>query len=158
MAAPKTLDEKLSMPHLRPTEELKAEAEEAVNGKRAEPADPRANREYPFQFKWTDSAGKTWSGPFVSKILTLGEQSLVGTLRARLSGSVAYEALDDFTKELNYLVANLSYSLKDRPEWAKDLRELDDIALLQALFAEVAKHEATFRGQRKTEVGSKEGG
>lgn len=153
-AAKNDLVSKLSMDHLKDTKDLVADVEEAVEGKRPEIPDPRGQREYTFDFKWDDSSGKLWSGKFTSRILTLGEQSLVGVLRAKLSANVPYDSLDDFTKELNFLVATLTYALKDRPKWADDLRKLDDIALLQALYAEVSAHEATFRGQRKVEEGS----
>lgn len=147
-AAKSDLASKFEMSHLKDTAEMVAEVRETVEGKLPEPPDPKANREYPFDFSWTDTAGKKWEGKFVSKILTLGDQSLVGVLRARLGGSVPYEAMDDFSKELNFLLANLTYALKERPPWAEDLRKLDDMALLQALYAEVAQHEATFRKPR----------
>lgn len=145
------LTKKLEMPHLRPTNELAAEAVEAVEGAKPRVEDSRESSEYTFDFDWKDRKGKRWTGKFTSKILTLGEQGLVGILRARLSGNVPYESLDEFTREVNFLVAHLTYALKERADWAQDLRSLNDITLLQALYAEVAKHEAIFRGGSPTE-------
>lgn len=152
------LAKKLEMDHLKDTADLVSELETEVEGKSPEKrTDPKNNSKYTFDFKWEDGTGKVLSGKFTSKILTIGEQSLVGILRARLSAGIAYEALDDFTKELNFLVANLTYSLEERPRWAEDLRKLDNIEILQALYVEVAAHEATFRGQRTEKRGSEEG-
>ena len=156
--AVENLASRLEMTHLQDTADIVSEVEAAVTGKRAEPPTSKASREYPFDFKWESPTGKSYTGKFVSKILTIGEQGMVGILRARLVANVPYEALDDFTKELVFLVATLTYALKERPTWAEDLRNLDELELLQALYAEVASHEATFRGQRKTEAGGKEVG
>jgi hypothetical protein len=88
-------------------------------------------------------------GDFTNKVLTIRERQMLGVMRARLSGGMTYDALDPLTNEINYMVAHLAFSLgdeKDRPEWARDLRDTENVALLQALYAEVASHEAMFFG------------
>lgn len=127
--------------------EAKQEAEQAVV-KAVDPApkaDPKMLREYLFEFKFTTPGGKVFTGTFTNKILNVREKELVGIMRARLSGGIAYEVLDTFTKELNMMVSHLSISLKEKPDWAKDLLDLDE-EVIHALYAHVAEHEATFRG------------
>lgn len=137
--------------HLKTTQELKDDViqtievhTESPNKKRVD--DPRANKEFTFQFKWKDTAGKVWKGEFTNKILTIRDRQHVGITRAKLAGGLDYRSIDPLTEEINLITAHLMYSLTKTPEWAKDLMALEDVSLLQALYTEVASHEAYFFG------------
>lgn len=133
------------------TEELKASVEESMEDKKEEidPNDPRLEESYTFNFKWKDGRGKLWEGTFTNKILSIKEQQGVGVMRATLSGGVDARALDVYTAEINAMIAHLSFSLIQTPKWADDLRELKDVKLLQAIYQEVADHEAMFFGNEQ---------
>lgn len=156
------------MPSLgQSTADLKKQAEAAVEAKTPEQTkeekadrDPRTKPEYPFDFEWKDGNGKVWKGKFKNTRLTIRQQQLVGVLQAQMSGNTPYNALDGLTQEINLMIAHLAFSLDEeaRPDWGKDLRDLDSIELLQALYKEVALHEAIFHGLRPIEEGSKKGG
>ena len=107
---------------------------------------PKAQKEYTFNFNWTDGRGKLWRGEFTNKILNIGERSLVGNMRARLAGGLAANALDILAQEINYMLAHLAFSLVTKPDWAKELQELDDVRLLQEIYEEVSSHEVIFLG------------
>lgn len=144
------------------TDEMKAHieavAEKPVNETPPED-DPKLERSWPFPFRYVDGRGKVWSGDFRNKILDLGERRLVGIMRAQLAGGMPANALDPSTTELNYMLAHMTFSLEERPDWAKDLNALLDIDLLGAIFEEVASHEATFRGRGPAAAqGKAEGG
>ena len=111
--------------------------------------DPRAQREYTFPINYMDASGKAWMGEFTTKILSVHERQRVGILRAQLSGGMPVESLDALTSELNLIVSHLTYSLTERPKWAETLRNIDDFAILQAIYGEVASHEAFFLGWEK---------
>lgn len=112
--------------------------------------DPRDNREYPFDFKYTDGRGKVWKGRFVNRVLSIRDRQSVGVIRAGLAHNAPVAALDEMTQEINLIIGHLSVSLIERPDWAKDLQALDDVRLLQELYLEVAQHEAHFLGYAKT--------
>lgn len=140
------------------TEELKAEVEKAGKLTPEKPKfdedDPRAQREYSFEFNWVDGRGKAWSGSFINKILSIRDRQLVGVMRARLAAGMPVESLDTYTAEINLMIAHMTFSLTEQPSWAADLRSLDNVELLQALYTEVLGHEATFHGSGTSEDAS----
>lgn len=156
------IDKLKSMPHL---DKLREEAQSAVGTANApqetnaprEP-DPRDAREYVFSLKYVDGRGKHWEGEFKNKILTLRDRQQVGILRARLADGLPLTSLDILTAEINLMLAHTAYSLIEWPDWAGRenddrkkvlaLDKLDDVELLQAIYAEVDSHEAYFRGRR----------
>ena len=73
----------------------------------------------------------------------------MGVMRSILGGGRPLESLDALTVEINLMVAHLMHSLDERPEWAKNLRMLDDPGLLQAIYTEVDSHESFFLGWGK---------
>jgi hypothetical protein len=133
-------------------QEMKNDIEQAIPPTPEKEVDslenPKSNREYPFLFQWEDSKGKRWEGKFVNKILSVGEQSMVGVMRARLAAGAPIEALDPLTVEINLMIAHMTFSLVEKPEWANDLRGLLDVGLLQAIYMEVSSHEAFFFGRK----------
>ncbi len=109
--------------------------------------DPRNQKEYTFSFRYkAPHSKKVYAGRFTNRVLSIAQRQMVGMLRARYAGGTPFVELDIFTVELNAMLAHLEVSLTDRPDWAKKLTELHDWKLLQALWAEVALHEATFCG------------
>jgi len=137
------------------TPDLRAEAEKRLAGT-AQP-DGRTNKVHTFHFRYVSAgSGKVWDGPFTNHVLTLRERQLVGIMRARLGGGLPVEALDPLTAEINLMLAHLEVSLDNRPDWAKNLAQMEDLGLVQSLYAEVAAHEATFLGWGKV-AGTGEG-
>lgn len=148
------LQEKLAPDHLvdipDDPEDLKAEVENAV-----EPAkkaiedrlnDPRNAEQFTFTLQHRDARNKLWEGTFTTKILTVGERQLVGVMRSRYQGGAPLESLDASTADINMKLAHLSYSLVNFPKWAEKLRELKDPGVIDAIYREVASHEAFFLG------------
>jgi hypothetical protein len=135
----------------RDIESEKKDIESRISGQKQSRKDPRAMKEYSFMLNYTDPTGKQWTGQFTNKILSLQERQYVGALRARFAGGLNYESLDDLTAEINLMLAHLEYSLTERPDWAKDLSGMTQLTVVQAIYAEVASHEATFLGYRKSE-------
>lgn len=155
-----TLKKRLEPDHLKNVTEadLKSELDQAMEKaeEKSAPAqtdldDPKLHREYPFEFDWTDLRGKRWKGPFVNKVLSIRDRQMVGVMRAKLAAGVPLDSLDDLTQEINLMVAHMTYSLVERPDWAKDLLALDDVRILQELYGEVLAHEATFLGYAKAQ-------
>ena len=133
------------------TEDLKAEIKSSTSLPPSE-KDPseelKCHKEYPFDFSWTSPNGKAWKGKFVNKILTIADRQNAGVTMARLGGGMPTESLDVLTEEINVIIAHMMFSLVKTPEWAKNLRELHEVSLIQAIYKEVASHEATFFGPR----------
>lgn len=154
--AEESVAKKLTPTHLVPEtptdlEKAKEEIKKQTRAKDKEAPDlddPRYQREWVFDFSYTDKRGKTWQGKFKNSILSLRQHREKGILRSQLSGGVPFDSLDPRTREQIFIVSHLSYSLaiEPRPDWAMDLESLDDYDLLAALYGEVAQHEAMFLG------------
>lgn len=142
------LEEKLRPTPMVPETETELRKTLEAEHTKGEPKgpNPRHERVYTFDFVWKDGRGKKWEGTFQNQILSISDRQLVGIMRARMGSNAPVEALDALTRELNLMISHMSFSLIERPDWAKDLRALQDVRLLQALYTEVAEHEATFFG------------
>ena len=145
------------------TEDLKEEvqkAKEQVEEPEEKPEKPdeklKMEKEYTFDFDWTNPRGKRYKGKFTNRILTIGERQDVGLARARLTGGLPIDSFDAVTREINLIIAHLTFSLVKRPEWAQDLAQLHEVNLLQEIYMEVASHEAIFSGRKPFEKGSNE--
>lgn len=149
---PQEMEDRLDPKHLRVSDMAKhaqEQAERVEQGITASPEeddDPKAEKTYTFQFNWKDSRGRTWKGEFTNEVLTVRQRQLVGVLRAQLANNTPAEALDQMTRELNLMIAHMTFSLVKRPQWAQELTDLTDIRLLQELYEEVLAHEARFLG------------
>ena len=83
----------------------------------------------------------------------MAQRQQVGVMRSRLQSGMPVDSLDALTVEINLMISHMMYSLEDeRPKWAADLRKINDIQLLQALYEEVASHESIFHGYRTAET------
>lgn len=107
---------------------------------------------YTFAFDFVAGNGRRYSGSLAHKIPDLGQRQAIGALRGKLGGGIPYEVLDPFTRELNMIVADLTFTLddKDRPEWAQNLRSLKDASVIYRVWEVAAEHEATFLGPRSS--------
>jgi hypothetical protein len=134
-------------------EELKAQVAETAKAVDETPdpdaPDPRGEKKYTFQINYTDARGKVWKGQFTNHILSISERQQVGVMRSILGGGRPLESLDALTVEINLMVAHMMQSLDKRPDWAKNLRTLEDPGLLQAIYTEVDSHESFFLGWGK---------
>jgi hypothetical protein len=136
------------MSHLS-TSELKEQVEEKLQpvGATDAPAaqeDPRDKEEYTFSFDWTNRRGRVYRGRFVNKILSIGDRQAASILAAQFSGGLPLSAVAEDIIDLNAAIAHMSYSLIQKPDWAKDLRTQTDVQLVLELWKEVARHEARF--------------
>jgi hypothetical protein len=120
--------------------------------------DPRATNPYPFEFNWTDSRGKVWTGHFRVHYPTPLDLLKAGSMQSRLLGGAPKESLDVLTDEIAFIVSRLSFCLDEKPGWFKDpLSIVDGVPLLQAVYAEVYSFENFFREHGNTESrGAKE--
>ncbi len=126
--------------------EVEAEVEPAKAAEARDASDLRNEERFSFRVDYVDARGEPWEGAFVTKILNVGERQQVGVLRSRFQGGAALESLDAYTADINSKVAHMMLSLVDKPKWAKDLRKLLDPGVLDAIYREVASHEAFFLG------------
>lgn len=108
--------------------------------------DPRSEKQYTFMVEHKDARGKVWKGTFTNKILSIFERQQVGVMRSMMGAGQPVESLDGMTRELNLMVAHMNYSLTGKPDWAENLRTLEDPGVLQAIYTEVDSHESHFLG------------
>lgn len=158
MAEIKRIEEQLEPTHLTneddswivSDDELKRQVEASVPpenlAKTPDKPDPRSEKSYTFQVDFKDVRGKIWKGQFTNQILSIHERQRVGVMRSMLGGGQPIPSLDPMTIELNLMVAHMTYSLKERPTWAENLRSLEDPAVLQHIYEEVDSHESYFLG------------
>lgn len=106
--------------------------------------DPRDEDEWTFQFSWTDPRGKTYTGTFTNKILTMGEQQSMAALITRFTAGAPWDALLPDVQITTRAIAHMTFSLTKRPPWASDLRKVKDPALILALWGRVASHETRY--------------
>lgn len=117
--------------------------------------DPRSRNPYSFQFDWTDTRGKKWTGSFTTHYPTPMDLMRAGVMQARMNGSTVRDALDPLSDEIAFIVSRLSYCLDKRPNWFKDPTAIvDGVPLLQAVYERVLDFEQWFREHGQTEGAS----
>jgi len=144
------------MSEVKSPEEIKRE----IEGKGEQPTgieDPRLLEDFTFEIDWADPRGKVWKGKFVNRILSGQQISQVGAMKARMAGGVPWDSLDEYTSDHNEKLSHLTFSLIERPSWAKNLGELKYKDLLDAIYQEVSLHEATFSGRVAAQAPSSTG-
>lgn len=168
MADVKNLQERMTPKHLMPEEEVEIPTDDDLKKKVEEASlpekpkvdpdkpDPRGEKKYTFNIEYKDARGKVWKGQFTNKILSIHERQQVGIMRSMLGAGQPVSSLDALTVELNLMVAHMSYSLTEKPQWAENLRSLEDPAVLQAIYTEVDSHESFFLGWGQTQSESAE--
>ena len=139
------------IPKIAPLEAAAAQ----VRAERSEPdtaiptaANPKALEVYEFTIDVVDGAGKRWTGQFKNQILDMDQRVEVGCTQARLCGGIPFMALDPDTLALAEMMAHLFVSLLEKPKWFVTSGEgaIKNVRVLNAVYSEVATHEATFRG------------
>lgn len=108
---------------------------------------PLASEEFVFFIEHVDGAGVRRKGEFKNRILTIEQRLNLSLLQARLTRNTPWDAIDPDGQYLANVISHLTVSLVMKPEWFKT-SELRDITLLNKVYAEVARHEAYFRGER----------
>ena len=150
------------LPHLEQnTLEAVETVEKRIQGEKEEaldPNDPKLQESYEFNFDWKDFRKHSWTGKFTNKILSITDRQLIGVLQAQWQDHRPASSIDPEISSMNYMLAHMSVSLKQRPEWAKDLRALKSVDLVQMLYREVMAHEATFHGYQKNQSPSESEG
>ena len=101
-----------------------------------------------FDLDYLDKRGRKWDGQFKCHALTIREKAQVGLTRAQLSAGVPPHMIDVFTGNLLEMLAHCAIALDDAPKWATKLEELHDPAVIEAIYKEVAAHEARFHGAK----------
>lgn len=87
------------------------------------------------------------TGSITIKRPTLGMESMIGAVRARLAGGLA---VDRHTDNLNNMIAYCEVVITESPPWL-DLRECYDVKLLKALHDYIYAWECSFRRVPKQE-------
>lgn len=147
----------MPLPNLSPTHLSLTEADLRAEGKAQQETAGKAedvkaaamrNRAYTFAFEYAAKSGKRYAGTFTNRVPDIRTKMMIGTLRAQMTGGQPTNSLDTETFNVSLMVAHMTYSLdENRPDWAKDLRNLDDVDVVYALFEEVSSHESTFLGR-----------
>jgi hypothetical protein len=148
-----------AMPRIGDPDEALAAAQNVTTNQAPTTAlDPKTAEEYTFDIDIVDGAGKHLKGTFTNKILSIEERMNVGLSVARMTGGIPYISLDEESAGLIETVAQLNACLKKPwPPWFVLYGDdaLKSTRALYAIFAEVAAHEATFRGPSKAPPPSK---
>jgi hypothetical protein len=109
------------------------------------------NREYTFFVK-VESCGEVFKGTFTNRILNNNEKAQRDVIAARMRQGLPWESFSPDARLRQDALSHLLVSLdKERPDWAENLGEIDDLAVVMAIYEEVMKHEDTFRGPRKNQ-------
>lgn len=110
-----------------------------------------------FTLDYVDARGRQWSGDFKVRVLTIRDTVQLGLTKARLAGGVPLSHVDADTAQMLEVLAHLSVAIVASPPWAKDLFELHDAGVVGAIYEEVAKYEARFRGAKRSEADAVDG-
>ena len=113
--------------------------------------------EHVFSLDFVDRRQYRWEGRFRCHVLTITERAQVGLTRARLSAGLGPEIIDAVTLDILEMQAHLAIALDDFPAWARNLGELRDVAVLHAIYREVASHEGRFWGTEPEDGGASDG-
>lgn len=107
-------------------------------------SDPRDEEVWTFELDFIDKRGKAWPGTFSNSILTIHEKQKAAVIESRFAQGQPLSSIDSDILALNGIIAHLTLSLRQKPKWAEDLRKLNDIDVLLAIWKKVASHEARF--------------
>jgi hypothetical protein len=131
-------------------EEVEKKIDEAVNPGSSEEKPESVKREHTFQVDVESRMmGKRYVGTFTNQILTPKMELQVGTIRSQLLAG-ASSNVDMDTALLCEKIAHLRVSLAKKPK-DFDPYECEDREILDAVYREVASHEARFWGRTPEE-------
>lgn len=107
--------------------------------------------DYAFDLNFVDSRGRVWAGAFKAHVLTIMERGQAGLTRARLLNGLPVQAVDPYTLQLLDMQAWLAVAIDAAPEWAKNMQDLRDPQVVEAIYKEVVGYEERyFRTGAKT--------
>ncbi len=117
--------------------------------------DDPPGQDHTFSVDWKTAGGDRLSGQFVTRILNAREKLERGLIAARVANGVSIETLDDETHQLCLMIGHLTLCLRTRgdssakrvfrgPDWAEDLLEIEDLALIQYIYGRALEHEAAY--------------
>lgn len=92
--------------------------------------------------------GKTYSGDFTFKRLTLANIAQVGAEIARLNGG---NPVDETTEFINTMLAHFKYGIVVAPSWWNP-NDLYDIGVVKEVFDKLMEHERSFRSVEERQV------
>lgn len=107
------------------------------------------SRYHSFDLDYVDERrGRTWSGKFKCKVLSVKDQIAMGRVMSSLRGNVPPQTLDLTTLQITEMLAHLTVALEDAPPWARgdNLLDLHDLNVIGAIYKEVRDHEGRFWG------------
>lgn len=95
--------------------------------------------------EWTDDeTGQKRVGEFTLKRMNLGDLRKAAIRRAQLNGGLPEAAIDEDTRFMNMMLANLEMTIVQSPDWWKP-EEFYNGRVIYDLYNEVISFEATFR-------------
>src|SRR3990172_4712450 len=126
----------------------------------AAPEDPKiqpAALEHEFDLDYTTPAGARFRGHFKNRILTVAEWVQVSRIKATLLGGMPLTSIDGSTLSVAEMMSHMALSLVEKPGWF-DSTKLHEPLVVEAVYGEVAAHQARFRGLGRETEGSGGGG
>jgi hypothetical protein len=123
---------------------LKAAEEKAKQDGDPKAPDPRGEEKYTFSVEVVDGKGRRLQGTFTNRILDYEERIEVGRIALVLTGGVSPTVLDEDPRWIVNVLAHLSKSLVEKPEWFA--KERKNTRVLDKVWREVNGHEIYFRG------------
>lgn len=105
---------------------------------------------------------RRYEGTFTVKKLSVREIAQMGVRRVQMNGGLHYDpsnpgkGLDPMTDEFNAIFAHLDLAIVESPDWW-DLDELNDFAVVSAVYQEVIDFEGRFLGYGKDASDKRQG-
>ena len=122
--------------------------EAVAPSKPAEKPAEEVPEEIVIDFSHTSGRGKVYEGKITYSVLDVGETIRVGIMAAHLRAGADVSAMDTNTLNLTEMMATIIVGCRDpKPDWMVDLLGLKDTSVIEAIYQEVASHEARFRGK-----------
>lgn len=108
---------------------------------------------------YSEEDDRRYQGTFTTKKMSIRDMGQLGVRTSQLCGGLHYDpsapgqGLDFTTYRINNMMAQVEVSIVKAPDWW-NLDTLTDLAVLSAVYKEVADFEATFRRSGKADRGA----
>lgn len=99
---------------------------------------------YTFQKTLTIGGGQKKNGTFKAKYMGVAARLRIGTLRAKFLDGAPVQSLDNLTDDIAYMMAYLTVSLVEKPNWFS-FDVMDEFTELKDLYLEVYNFIQSFR-------------
>ena len=106
--------------------------------------DPRDKEVWTFNFEYTDTRKKKWAGRFTNKIMNIGDLQKAARVQAAMLAGQPLHSFSGGMLEMINATSHMTLSLTERPEWATDLRAIEDPELFFAIWRKVVSHETYY--------------